>query len=151
MKLLVEPSHDDNETVASIDRSELQALIAGDERVAIVDVRSASDFADGHINGAVNIPVDELPARVRELPANSNVITVCSNGGARSCNAAAPTRIKNPECSAAPRWFTRVLRRVSNKPINVAFLEILCSRRNKCDASSMHCGRDDGDCVLWFA
>ena len=33
----------------------------------IVDVRSASSFAEGHIPGAINIPATEIPSRVAEI------------------------------------------------------------------------------------
>ena len=35
--------------------------------VVIVDVRSAGAFAEGHIPGAINVPIDELAQRVGEL------------------------------------------------------------------------------------
>ncbi len=35
----------------------------------MLDVRTAKEFADGHIPGAVNIPLDELRGRLNELPA----------------------------------------------------------------------------------
>ncbi|MFY9511023.1 MAG: rhodanese-like domain-containing protein [Rubrivivax sp.] len=56
--------------------------------VSIVDVRSAEEFAAGHVDGAVNIPADQLQARAAELPADTPIVTVCSFGGARSCGAA---------------------------------------------------------------
>ncbi|NDB80443.1 rhodanese-like domain-containing protein, partial [archaeon] len=27
----------------------------------VIDVRSSWEFADGHVNGALNIPLDEIP------------------------------------------------------------------------------------------
>jgi glyoxylase-like metal-dependent hydrolase (beta-lactamase superfamily II)/rhodanese-related sulfurtransferase len=37
--------------------------------VAVLDVRRRSEFASGHIEGAVNIPVHELLTRIAEVPA----------------------------------------------------------------------------------
>src|SRR6516225_7240670 len=37
-------------------------------RSILVDVRTAQEFASGHIPGAVNVPVDELRSRLNELP-----------------------------------------------------------------------------------
>jgi rhodanese-related sulfurtransferase len=44
----------------------------------IVDVRSPSEFASGHIVGAVNIPLDQLSPET--LPAGQ-ILTTCSMGG----------------------------------------------------------------------
>ncbi len=43
-------------------------------QAAFVDVRSSSDFAKGHIAGAVNIPADELDRRWQTLPEGKTVI-----------------------------------------------------------------------------
>jgi phage shock protein E len=32
-----------------------------------IDVRSADEYADGHLDGAVNIPYDEIATRISEL------------------------------------------------------------------------------------
>ena len=46
----------------------------------IVDVRELDEWAEGHIAGAIHIPLDDLAARVRELDPNQPVITVCRSG-----------------------------------------------------------------------
>jgi rhodanese-related sulfurtransferase len=48
---------------------------AGD---TIIDVRTPSEFASGHIAGAINIPIDVLTVDV--LPPGP-VLTTCSMGG----------------------------------------------------------------------
>ena len=50
----------------SLSTGELTALVNKDAGV-VVDIRTAKDFAAGHIVGAVNIPQDKLAARVAEL------------------------------------------------------------------------------------
>ena len=48
----------------------------------ILDVRSNREFAAGHIPGAKNIPVEEIPYKVEELKAIKNPIVVyCLSGG----------------------------------------------------------------------
>ena len=64
-----------------------QKLAAAPLEVLVVDVRSKEEFESGHVHGAINIPLDQIPARAGELRAHS-VVTVCGLGGARSCNAA---------------------------------------------------------------
>jgi rhodanese-related sulfurtransferase len=45
----------------------------------IVDVRLPEEYASGHVAGAVNIPLRELPVRIDELP-EGPIVTVCSMG-----------------------------------------------------------------------
>ena len=33
----------------------------------VIDVRSSWEYDDGHVDGAVNIPLDEITQRVREI------------------------------------------------------------------------------------
>ena len=53
---------------------------------ALIDVRTPGEFASGHIDGAVNIPVQELAQRLGEVP-QGPVVLYCRSG-ARSGNAA---------------------------------------------------------------
>jgi rhodanese-related sulfurtransferase len=46
---------------------------------ACIDVRSATEFAAGHIPGAINIPMDEIESRLGDLPAEG-VVLVCQAG-----------------------------------------------------------------------
>ena len=47
----------------------------------LVDVRSADEYAAGHIEGAVNIPVGELEAREAEVgPKDVPVVVYCRSG-----------------------------------------------------------------------
>ncbi len=46
-------------------------------QVVLVDVRPPSEFAAGHVEGAVNIPVADLAARMTELPPDANVVAYC--------------------------------------------------------------------------
>lgn len=45
--------------------------------VTVLDVRPAEEFAAGHLPGALSIPLDELEARIGELPAGSEVVAYC--------------------------------------------------------------------------
>jgi rhodanese-related sulfurtransferase/DNA-binding transcriptional ArsR family regulator len=62
--------------VESIGRDELLRRVASGQ-VTVLDVRPANEYAAGHLPGAVNIPVDELAARMSELPAGAEVVAYC--------------------------------------------------------------------------
>jgi NADPH-dependent 2,4-dienoyl-CoA reductase/sulfur reductase-like enzyme/rhodanese-related sulfurtransferase len=46
----------------------------------ILDVRTPSEYDFGHIEGAINIPIDELRSRMNELPLDREILTYCSVG-----------------------------------------------------------------------
>lgn len=50
----------------------------------VVDVRTPGEFAGGHYEGAVNIPVSQLSARLGELGAKDRKIIVYCRSGSRS-------------------------------------------------------------------
>ena len=51
-----------------------------DQRPFLLDVRTAGEFAEGYIPGAVNIPVDELRHRIGEIPRDRKVAVYCQVG-----------------------------------------------------------------------
>ncbi|MES1221561.1 MAG: rhodanese-like domain-containing protein [Bacteroidota bacterium] len=55
----------------------------------ILDVRTKSEFQRGHINGAINIPVDQLRSNLDKLKDKSKPIITCCASGMRSASAKA--------------------------------------------------------------
>ena len=53
----------------------------------LLDVRSPGEFAGGHIDGAISIPVQELVGRTDELGDKSGEIVVYCQSGSRSAMA----------------------------------------------------------------
>lgn len=49
-------------------------------KALILDVRTADEFAEAHLPGAVNIPLDELRARKAEVPTHQPVLVYCAVG-----------------------------------------------------------------------
>jgi len=49
------------------------------EGATLIDVRTPGEFSAGHIDGAINIPVDDLRERFAEIP-KENVIVTCQVG-----------------------------------------------------------------------
>jgi len=66
----------------TVTSEELKKEIATQKNILILDVRERDEFTSGHIQGAVNISVRELPNRVKELPQDKDVkiITYCASG-----------------------------------------------------------------------
>ncbi|MBI1347979.1 CoA-disulfide reductase [bacterium] len=46
----------------------------------LLDVRTATEYAAGHLPGAINLPVDELRDRLNELPVDQPLVTYCQVG-----------------------------------------------------------------------
>lgn len=58
---------------------DLQAI--KDKGAVIIDVRTAGEFSACHVEGSVNIPLDQLPKRLKKLPKNKPIIACCASGG----------------------------------------------------------------------
>ena len=54
----------------------------------LLDVRTPEEFRDRHLEGAVNIPVQELATRISELGAKGSPVVIYCRSGARSASAA---------------------------------------------------------------
>lgn len=52
--------------------------------VTVLDVREPIEWRHGRIDGAVHIPLTELPARASELPTDQQLLVVCKVGGRSS-------------------------------------------------------------------
>ena len=61
---------------------DVEAVSASEEskRPLLLDVRTPQEFAAGNIPGAVNIPVDDLRARLEELPRDREIAVYCQVG-----------------------------------------------------------------------
>jgi rhodanese-related sulfurtransferase len=62
-----------------VDGAAAKSLVASGAKV--VDVRTADEFASGHVPGAVHIPYDQLPGRAAEIgPPTTPVVLYCRSG-----------------------------------------------------------------------
>jgi phage shock protein E len=59
-----------------------------DDGALLLDVRTENEFAEQHVRGALNIPVQSLAQRLRELPEKQHPIVVHCRSGMRSATAA---------------------------------------------------------------
>jgi rhodanese-related sulfurtransferase len=51
-----------------------------DAQTTLLDVRTPKEFAEGHLPGAVNIPVDDLRGRLGELSKDRRILAYCQVG-----------------------------------------------------------------------
>ena len=63
-----------------IDVAELDRLSEHPDGVQIVDVREPEEWAEGHIPGAIHIPLGDLAHRTGELDSGRPVVTICRSG-----------------------------------------------------------------------
>lgn len=81
--------------------------------VVVVDVRSPDEYAEAHVDGALNIPLDVLAERAAELSKDAVVVTACGKGGGRSERGAALLReLGFPSvralCGGTQAWLERI-------------------------------------------
>jgi phage shock protein E len=62
-----------------VDGATAKSLAAAGAKV--VDVRTAEEFASGHVPGAINIPYDQIARRASEIgPPSAQVVLYCRTG-----------------------------------------------------------------------
>ena len=59
--------------------SEARILVERGE-ATLLDVRTVQEYREGHVEGAVNIPVQVLQERLDELPRDKPVVVYCRSG-----------------------------------------------------------------------
>lgn len=65
----------------TITMRELEAYLGGKEDIMLIDLRSRDAFACCHLQGAVNLPYEELEDSLKLLPHNKLLIFYCTRGG----------------------------------------------------------------------
>jgi rhodanese-related sulfurtransferase/DNA-binding transcriptional ArsR family regulator len=71
MLITYQPEHANQKVVLAEDLARMA------EDVLVIDVRPADEYQAGHIDGAVNIPFDELDRRMQELPTDKPMVAYC--------------------------------------------------------------------------
>jgi ArsR family transcriptional regulator len=66
----------ERDALEPISREELVSRLK-DELVTVLDVRPQTEFALGHVSGAINIPIGELKRRLPELPKRREIVAYC--------------------------------------------------------------------------
>ncbi|MFM9907785.1 MAG: rhodanese-like domain-containing protein, partial [Chitinophagaceae bacterium] len=78
-----------SDMILSIEADELAMDIPFDDRLVVIDVRRETEFADGHVKEAINIPLTDMmdPATMANIEDDQNLYVHCA-GGYRSVIAA---------------------------------------------------------------
>ena len=83
--------------------NEVAAARATEAAPIIIDVRGPKEYAAGHVLGAVNIPLGQLPRKLTKLAQSQQVVTYCNmhhRGSSRGEQAAALMREKGYQARA---------------------------------------------------
>ncbi len=71
-------------SVEQVSTEELHDMVTGSADFLLLDVRAPLEFADSHIEGAVNVPVADLRTRSGELDREKPTAVICSSGNRSS-------------------------------------------------------------------
>jgi len=68
---------------------QLHSLLDHKGKTLVIDVRTPEEYAGGHVPEAVNIPINQLPRKIRRMKVSKDtpIVTLCDHGG-RSSRAA---------------------------------------------------------------
>jgi len=50
------------------------------EDAFLVDVRTEDEFAEGHVNGSTNIPLDQVASQMEQFKGKEQIIVFCRSG-----------------------------------------------------------------------
>jgi rhodanese-related sulfurtransferase len=64
----------------TVDAPQLKALLEGDNRPLVLDVRTADEFARGTIAGAQHAELGTLPAKIDAFDPRAAVVLICQSG-----------------------------------------------------------------------
>lgn len=70
----------------------------------IIDVRTRAEFSGGHVNGSVNIPLQEITNHIDEIKAMEQPIIFCCASGGRSGQATQYFKSLGINCENGGSW-----------------------------------------------
>lgn len=63
-----------------VDVNSFQQQCADRGQAFLLDVRSPSEYATGHIPGAFNVPMEQLESKLLQVPETLPVVLICKGG-----------------------------------------------------------------------
>jgi len=82
---------------------EVEKLIA-ENQGTIVDVRTPGEYLGGHVAGSINIPLNEIPARLEEIATLKAPLVLCCASGNRSGQATLFLKELGLDCYNGGSW-----------------------------------------------
>ena len=73
------PRQEPGEPYYRIDIDEARTMY-DDDNVTFVDVRRDDEYVEGHVQNALFITVDDILARIGELPTDKRLVFICAQG-----------------------------------------------------------------------
>lgn len=74
----------------NINYETMNEMISKNKNIIIIDVRTEDEYMDNHINGAVNIPLQDIKEKISSIVKNKDdvVIVYCEYGerSSKACN-----------------------------------------------------------------
>ena len=64
----------------TISASDARTMMQSSANLMVVDVRAPEEYAQGHLEGAVNIPLSDLPLRISSLDPTRPILVYCRTG-----------------------------------------------------------------------
>ncbi len=113
---------------------------SGEKAPFVLDVRAPEEFVTGHVPGAVNIPYDQVAARLAEVPKDKDVVLYCRSGrragmAAEVLAANGYTRLKHLE-GDMPAWIEK------GRPVETPKDAAACVAALKSGAARQACAAD---------
>lgn len=84
----------------------------------IIDVREPWEFEEGHVEGAVNIPLGDVQSKLDEIKAMETPILMCCKSGGRSGVATNFLQNEGVNCENGGGW-TQVQDAIDNKEVSL--------------------------------
>jgi len=73
---IVRENFNSRDKLTPVRRDELLGMVKSGEAM-VIDVRPSSEYDAGHIEGAVNIPLETLTQRLSKLPKDQEIVAYC--------------------------------------------------------------------------
>jgi phage shock protein E len=70
----------------------------------IIDVRTRAEFNGGHVNGSINIPLQEITEHIEEIKTMEQPIVFCCASGGRSGQATQYFKSLGVNCENGGSW-----------------------------------------------
>jgi rhodanese-related sulfurtransferase len=70
--------------IPQLEPAQVHSLLSQPTRPYLLDVRTPAEYNQGHVQGAELIPLNELSARMAQLPKGREIVCICESGSRSS-------------------------------------------------------------------